>query len=114
MYGEYSRYKHSTVIRRSDDSVLYYSLRPRPWYVGGLGETLHKVQLGDTLMNLAQFYFKGFPDPARLWWIIADYQPEPINDPTIVLTPGSVVVIPPQNVVQDWLMSVTDGVQDEV
>jgi len=108
MFDEQSRYKHATIIRR-DDNVLYLSLRPRISYFGGYDEILHKVLLGDTLHNIASRYYNAFPDAADLWWIIADFQPEPINDPTVRLEPGSWIVVPAPDTVQSWLMSVTDG-----
>jgi len=52
------------------------------------------VQAGDTLYSLAGKYFRGLPRPAGLWWVIADFQPQPIHDPTIQLAAGSVLVIP--------------------
>lgn len=54
----------------------------------------HMVVVGDTLHTLADRYFDGVGDAAQLFWVIADYQPEPIIDPTLVLTPGRVLVIP--------------------
>ena len=108
MFGEYSRYKHSEVLRRSEDNVLLLSLRPRIDYVGGYDEILHKVVLGDTLPNLAARYYSGMPSAASLWWAIADFQPEPMNDPTVRLEPGSMIVIPSPDLVQSWLMENAD------
>jgi nucleoid-associated protein YgaU len=54
----------------------------------------HTVQEGDTLWTLAARYLSPIEGAANLWWIIADFQPDPIHDPTIALTPGSVLVIP--------------------
>ena len=52
------------------------------------------VQQGDTLHSLAARYFKGLSRPAGFWWVIADFQPQPIHDPTIQLAAGQVLVIP--------------------
>jgi len=52
------------------------------------------AQQGDTLYTLAARYFKGVPRPAGFWWIIGDFQPQPIHDPTIQLAAGQVLVIP--------------------
>lgn len=54
----------------------------------------HTVSQGDTLFSLAAYYFAGSESPSLLWWIIADFQPNPIIDPTIALQPGQVLVIP--------------------
>lgn len=108
MYGQYSRYKHCDIYRRPEDTVLFMDLRPRIEYIGGYDEILHKVVLGDTLHNLALRYYNGMPNPASLWWAIADFQPEPINDPTVRLEPGTWLVIPSADMVQQWLMSDSD------
>lgn len=56
----------------------------------------HVVGRGDTLFTLAGRYF-GPIDPDRacgLWWVIADFQPDPIHDPTLKLAEGRVLVVP--------------------
>jgi hypothetical protein len=53
----------------------------------------HVVKEGETLFSLAGRYFATLPRPAGLWWVIADFQPDPIHDPTIALEPGRVLVI---------------------
>jgi len=54
----------------------------------------HEVREGDTLWGLAARYFVGVENAALFWWVIADFQPEPISDPTLALVPGEVVVVP--------------------
>lgn len=49
---------------------------------------------GDTLFHIAGRAFQPLPRPAGLWWVIADFQPQPIHDPTIQLAPGQVLVVP--------------------
>lgn len=68
---------------------------------------LHKVREGDSLMTLASRYFDGMPRPAGLWWVIADFQPQPITDPTVRLRPGAFVVIPSIRTVQEDIFSTT-------
>lgn len=55
---------------------------------------VHVVSQGDTLWAIAGRYFQPLPRPAGLWWVIADFQPNPIHDPTIQLVPGSVIIVP--------------------
>jgi hypothetical protein len=52
------------------------------------------AQQGDTVFSLAAKYFKGLDRPAGFWWVIADFQPQPIHDPTIQLAAGQIIVIP--------------------
>jgi hypothetical protein len=54
----------------------------------------HQVTSTDTLGRLAARYLAPIPDAAQLWWIIADFQPDPIFDPTIVLEVGRMLTIP--------------------
>lgn len=66
---------------------------------------IHVVKSEDTLFNLAARFFRGIPRPAGLWWVIADFQPQPIHDPTIRLTPGTVLVIPSVRTVVEEIFS---------
>ena len=54
----------------------------------------HTVSDGETLFSLAATYFSALPRAAGLWWVIADFQPDPILDPTIALQAGAVLIIP--------------------
>lgn len=59
----------------------------------------HVVRAGDTLWRLAATYFVALGrlptySAANLYWVIMDFQPTPIHDPTIRLAEGSVLVIP--------------------
>jgi len=54
----------------------------------------HVVQQGDTIFALAGRYFAPLPRASGLWWVIADFQPDPIHDPTLSLDLGRVMFIP--------------------
>lgn len=59
----------------------------------------HVVRAGDTLWRLAAKFYAPLgrlPDrsAALLYWIIADFQPTPIHDPTVRLAEGTVLIIP--------------------
>jgi hypothetical protein len=55
---------------------------------------LHTVTEGETLYTIAGRYFRPRPRACGLWWIIADFQPDPILDPTLTLEPGRRLFIP--------------------
>lgn len=54
----------------------------------------HVVGAGDSWWTLAGKYYVGIPRPSGLWWVITDFQPKPVFDPTIQLAPGQVIVVP--------------------
>lgn len=65
----------------------------------------HTVREGESLWTLAARYFRGLPRAAGLWWVIADFQPDPIHDPTVALAPGRVLFIPSARTVQEFIFS---------
>ncbi len=67
----------------------------------------HVVAQGDTLFSLAAHYFAPIPRAAGLWWIIADFQPDPVHDPTIRLTPATTLVIPSVRTILESVFSET-------
>lgn len=66
---------------------------------------VHIVCEGDTLFTLASRYFASFPNPGELWWIIADFQPDPIIDPTLKLPLGAELFIPSERTVSEQIFS---------
>lgn len=107
MQTEHGRYQLADVTR-DDDGYIYTDLRARLDYQGLSDDIIHIVSAGETLQSLAATYFQGMPFAAQLWWAIADYQPEPINDPTVLLTEGSVITIPSAAAVQEALYAIVD------
>lgn len=95
---KFSRYQYC-VARRDDQDRLWLDEREPFRYVEEADNRYHLVRDGDTLWGLAHLFFSGFPRPCGLWWIIAEFQPQPIVDPTIKLVQGSTLVIPSSRVV---------------
>lgn len=56
---------------------------------------------GDSIFSIAAREFRGYPRPDGLWWIIADFQPEPIHDPTLRIEAGTVLVIPSNRTIEE-------------
>lgn len=83
-----------------EEGVLYLTEREPFRFDENLpGTRRHRVAEGDTLQILAYRYFQGVKlsgslGPEHLWWIIADFQPVPILDPTIDLEVGRLLYIP--------------------
>jgi hypothetical protein len=65
---------------------------------------VHTVVTGDTLFDLAGRYFAPLPRACGFWWAIADFQPDPVIDPTLLLDVGRVVVIPSTRVLTDVIL----------
>lgn len=49
---------------------------------------------GERLFQVAGEMFRGLWRPTGLFWIIADFQPQPIHDPSLDLVPGTTLIVP--------------------
>lgn len=84
---------------------LYLSDRDPYRYQAFEDNRQHTVKDGETLGGLAARYFAPIDDAALLWWVIADFQPDPIIDPTLLLDTGRVLIIPSVQVLQQQILS---------
>jgi hypothetical protein len=89
----YSRFQYSLgVIDPVGDFVLTDA---DPFAFVQLADNVeHQVETGDTLWGMAHVHFQPLARPSGLWWIIADFQPVRIYDPTVTLVVGSTLYIP--------------------
>ena len=99
-----SRYLFCNGVR-DDDGKRYLTEREPFRYRAFSDNRVHTVVEGDTWFNLAGRYFAPLERACGYWWVIADFQKESNIeiDPTVLLTPGSKVVIPPVRLVTDIL-----------
>ena len=65
---------------------------------------VHLVRQGETLFELAGRYFAPLPRACGFWWAIADFQPDPIIDPTLELEPGRAVFVPSLRLLTDVIL----------
>lgn len=63
----------------------------------------HTVLPGDTLAALASGYFAPLPRACGYWWAIAEYQLEPIVDPTEPLAVGRALIVPSLDALDAYL-----------
>jgi hypothetical protein len=100
----FSRFTFSAAVL-DDDERLFLTDR-EPFRFRALPDNRqHVVKEGDTLFSLAGRYFAPLPRPSGLWWIIADFQPDPIHDPTISLEVGRVLLIPSLRTISEEVFS---------
>lgn len=100
----WGRYRYCTQYTDSD-SVSYLDEREPFRYRDESDNRYHKAKNGDTWWGLAHMYFQGIPWQCRLWWLLCEYQPTPIVDPTLIIPEGTLVVIPSMRVVRDLVFS---------
>lgn len=107
----FSRHTAVTQVNRGDTSrYVYLSDREKFRYQRFPDNIVHTIQAGDTLHRLAARMYAPLSDPpefsaASLWWAIADFQPQPIHDPTIALRPGHALIIPSLRTLQDRILN---------
>lgn len=79
------------------DGKTYIGQREPFHFDVSLANRVHRARRGDTLHVLAERYLSGLPNSADLWWLLAEFQPEPIIDPTVPIDPGRLIFIPPRD-----------------
>jgi hypothetical protein len=96
----FSRYSFSAAVL--DDAGRLFLTEREPFRFRSFPDNRqHLVQQGDTVFSLAGRYFAPLPRPSGLWWVIADFQPEPIHDPTLALDLGRLLFIPSVRVITE-------------
>jgi hypothetical protein len=99
-----SRYQFCTGL--ADSSGRLFLSEREPFRFQELDDNIqHQVTGGESLWALAAKYYGDLPDPDQLWWIIADFQPDPILDPTIALLAGQTLLIPSVRTVRELIFS---------
>ena len=86
-----------------EDGSFYLSDRVVKGYEPHAGVTRYTVKTADTLWSIAALRYMDIGLPALLFWIIADFQPVPIVDPTIKLKEGTVLLLPSKRWVRERL-----------
>lgn len=109
----YSR--HTFCYALADGQGRLYLSDREPFRYRNLPDNIpHVVADGETLWNLAARYYDGLERPANLWWVIADFQPTPIFDPTISLRPAQQLIIPSLQTVLTLVFSEDRRIEETV
>lgn len=100
-----SRYLATLGLRDSADRLFLTERKPFRFDATLPGTRRHVVAEGDRLWNLAYRFFKPFPNAEHLWWVIAEFQPQPIRDLTLDLAVGRTLYIPSLRVLQERIIA---------
>lgn len=93
MVSNFSRYMFCQGLKDAKGR-LYLSDRVPYRYRPLADNRFHTVVAGDSLFTLAHLYFSPLPRASQFFWILADFQPDPIVDATLKLRPGAQIVVP--------------------
>lgn len=104
MIGRWSRYQWCD-IETDEVSRRYFTERPVFSYRDLPENRLHVVTEGQRLWQLCQLYYPNIPRNGTLFWVVADFQPEPILDPTLDLKAGTLLVIPSEATVESLVFA---------
>ncbi len=98
-----SRYTFCHAVT-DDLGVLHLTEREPYRYRPHTDNRVHVAAEGDTLFTLAGRYFAPLPRACGFWWAIADFQPDPILDPTLTFCAGRRIHIPSLRVLTDVIL----------
>ncbi len=100
----FSRFTFAEAFLDRDERLLLFG--QEPFRFQAFDDTReHISREADTLFTLAGLFFAPLDRPAGLWWIIADFQPQPILDPTLKLEAGKVIFVPALRVVTEEIFT---------
>jgi len=98
--------RHSFTLGVADELARRFLTERVPYSFKEHTDTrVHIVAQGDTLYDLAGRYCAPLPRACRFWWVLADFQPDPIVDPTLELDVGRRLFVPSLRVLTDLILS---------
>ena len=98
--------RHSFTLGVRDELGRLFLTEREPYRFREHRDTrVHLVAQGDTLFDLAGRYFAPLPRACGFWWVLADFQPDPIVDPTLELEAGRRLLVPSLRVLTDVILS---------
>lgn len=102
---EYSRYRYCTVLTDSDGVTKYLDEREPFRFRDESDNRFYVAKEGDTWWGIAWRFFPSFPNKSLLWWLICEYQPEPVVDPTIKIAAGTQIAVPSERLLRNYVFN---------
>ena len=101
----FSRYRFCDVLT-DEDGKSYLSERS-PFGYRASPDNLERVVVdNDTWWSIAGLWYRDLaPNPSMLFWIVCDYQPVPVVDPTLAIPAGVTVYGPHPDVVKEQILN---------
>lgn len=94
LYSTESRY-FATGEETNDEAVQVVAEREPYAYRDRSDNISHVASEGDSWQTIAERYYSSISSRAcGLWWVVAEYQPTPIVDPTLQIRKGKVITVP--------------------
>ncbi|MEN6368466.1 MAG: hypothetical protein ABFD77_02070 [Thermotogota bacterium] len=101
---QYSRYRFCTMLGGNGE-IAYLDEREPFRYRDEPDNTFYTAKDGDTWWGLAWKFFSGFPNKALLYFLLCEFQPEPVVDPTIRIEAGRQIAIPSERIIRTKVYS---------
>jgi len=92
--GQFSRHLLVTGLTRVTDGQRFLLDREPFRFVPRPDTRRIVAKGGDTWQSLAFEHLNPVSNAEQLWWVLTDFQPEPVLDPTIPPVPGTIIYIP--------------------
>ncbi len=98
--------RHSFALGVRDELAQLFLTEREPYRFREHTDTrVHIVAQDELLFDLAGRYFAPLPRACGFWWVLADFQPDPIVDPTLELEVGRRLLVPSLRVLTDVILS---------
>lgn len=110
--GTNSRHLLTTGVTRIEDGLTFLLDREPFRFVNREDNKRVTVRGGDTWQSLAVEHMGSIERAEELWWVLADFQPDPIVDPTEALEAGKIIFVPSEDFVLSTVFA--DVRRDEV
>ena len=95
-----SRYAAAEIFIEADGRTST-GLPPPVYYVDRADTIVYRADVGDSWARIASRHYRGIHRrPEHLWWVLCNFQPQPVLDPTVPPQPGDLVHVPAPGFVQ--------------